>query len=210
MASVKISWVAASVISSFSTCQKHAPKPIARGAENLNDEKTKESKRETKQQRNEMSKISKWSMRQNATQWKHHWNYDGNNKISHLLQHNSLWTRDEHFRFFFRWFFQEISFLRVFKVTKIKIYHIICYVRLYFSIRKTIDNQQKENFLISSIYRTQKLIALRRFMLPGYLQKKEKSIFFHFFPLERIHNTSKMLGQTELRWAQFIFPPLGR
>lgn len=89
------------------------------------------------------------------------------------------------FPFFFRWFFQEISSLRVFKVTKIKIYHIICYdVRLYFSIRKTIDNQQKENFLISSIYRTQKLIALRRFMLPGSLQKKKRnqsfSTFFHW------------------------------
>lgn len=93
------------------------------------------------------------------------------------------------FPFFFHWF-REISVLRVFKVTKIKIYHIICYnVRLYFSIRKTIDNQQTENFLISSIYRTQKLIALRRFMLPDFLQKKrEINLFPLFFPLKRIYS----------------------
>lgn len=100
------------------------------------------------------------------------------------------------FPFFFHWF-REISVLRVFKVTKIKIYHIICYnVRLYFSIRKTIDNQQKENFLISSIYRTQKLIALRRFMLPGSLQKKE----INLFPLFSIGTNSQHEQNAGTNW----------
>lgn len=122
--------------------------------------------------------------------------------IKYLICCNIIhYEQETNISVFFSNGFREISLLRVFKVTKIKIYHIICYdVRLYFSIRKTIDNQQKENFLISSIYRTQKLIALRRFMLPGFLQKKRNQSYSTCFSFETNSLIlCTMLGQTELR-----------